>query len=132
AAWIAVSVVAPAQPPGPPTARPSASAPAMTPMRPVGGNSLVQAELLLTDAGEGTKIEMTCRYGSAGGYEPGQRASYSLVVISRTGQSETVATWQVAPGEEPWIRVVTGFARTDLERIEIQRANGVAVLTYEP
>jgi anti-sigma factor RsiW len=116
---------------GNPSATPSAgvsvsSAPAR-PMVPVGTDEMT-ASLALTSVAWGTRLDLTCDY-EADGYEEAGGATYALVVRTRDGRVEQVATWRGLPGRTMQLDAATATRREDIASVEVRTADGDRVLT---
>lgn len=109
----------------PPTS--SVSTPAARPMTAV-RNVGMQASLALASVPWGTRLDLTCSYAAPGGrYEP-QATTYSMVVRTRDGRTEQVATWQALPGRTMQLTAATAAARADISSVEVRAADGAPVL----
>jgi anti-sigma factor RsiW len=122
----------------PPTsaATPTASrsvAPVGEAMLPVGAGP-VKAAVALTGVAWGTKLELTCTYAKAGsaddaGYQGPAATAYALVVHTREGRVEQVATWKALPGKTMRLTGATATGRTDITEVEVRTSDGRVVLT---
>ncbi|MFC4783848.1 anti-sigma factor family protein [Nocardioides sp. MAHUQ-72] len=121
---------------GGPDRGPSASAPtrvaAGRPMTPVGSDSGMQADVALAPVPWGTRLDLTCSYavGPAAGYhdEPAGDATYALVVRTRDGRTEQVATWRSLPGRTMRLTAATSAAQAEIASVEVRTAQGEPVL----
>jgi len=114
-----------------PTATPSVTTSAtptgrpMVAVRDVG----MQASLALQSVAWGTRLDLSCRYAPAatvyGGEHP---AAYSLVVHTRDGRSQQVATWRSIPGHTMQLSAATSTARANISSVEVHAAGGATVL----
>ncbi len=119
-----------------PVATPTASrtAPVAEAMLPVGAGP-VQAAVALTGVAWGTKLDLTCSYakggsGDDGGYTgPAAAKAYALVVHTREGREEQVATWKALPGKTMRLTGATATGRTDITTVEVRTDDGRVVLT---
>jgi len=123
--------------PGPtaPTATPD-GAPAR-PMRPVRGSDVpMTARLSLTGVPWGTRLDLTCSYpvpeapgrGTYGSAAGGERTAYTMVVRTRAGEVERVATWRALPGETMRLTAATAAAREAIAVVQVRTADGSPVL----
>ena len=119
---------------GEPTSTASASATAVAP-RPTGQPMIavaptpVSADVLLSAVAWGTRLDLTCSYAAdAGDYEPSSSREYALVVHTREGRDEQVATWRGLPGRTMHLSAATATIRSDIERVELRTAEGAVVL----
>jgi len=105
---------------------PSADAPLQ--MRQVGQRE-VAASLAMEQVPWGTRLELVCTYD--GGHDPDAGAeapSYSLVVHTRDGRSEQVATWRAVPGRSVEVPAATAAARDDISSVDVRTLDGRLVL----
>ena len=97
----------------------------MTAVRDVG----MQASLALQGVAWGTRLDLSCSYAPAstlyGGTQP---TTYSLVVQTRDGRSQQVATWRSLPGHTMQLSAATSTARANISSVEVHAANGQTVL----
>ena len=109
----------------PPAGSPKAGvAAAGTPMVPQ-GYAPMQARVALAGVAWGTRLDLTCSYATA---TTGQPATYVLVVRTRDGRSEQVATWRAVPGRTMRLSAATSARRADISSVEVRTASGRAVL----
>lgn len=113
---------------GPGTAEPAASAPATTapsqPMVALSGDA-VSGELALTGVAWGTRLDLTCTYEAGEDYGAG---AYAMVVRTRDGHTEQVATWRGLPGKTMRLSAATATGRDDIASVEVRTAAGDPVL----
>lgn len=118
-------------------ASPSASAtragPAGKAMVPV-GTGPVTAAVALTGVAWGTKLDLTCSYAKGGSGDDGRYTSptasaYALVVHTREGGVEQVATWKGLPGRTMRLTGATATGRTDITSVDVRTSDGRVVLT---
>ncbi|EWT02576.1 transmembrane anti-sigma factor [Intrasporangium oryzae NRRL B-24470] len=90
----------------------------------------VRANLALHDVAWGTRLDLTCTYASAPGsdYDPGQPAAYSLVIRTKDGRTEQVATWRSVPGHTMRLSAATAASRADIASAEVRTADGEPIL----
>jgi hypothetical protein len=72
-------------------------------------------------------MSITCTYWrppSSAGNPP----AYSLVVRTRSGQEEQVATWRAVPGRATTIDAATAAPLADIARVEVRTAQGMPLL----
>ncbi|MGT2427162.1 anti-sigma factor family protein [Amnibacterium kyonggiense] len=86
------------------------------------GGSRLTADLHVTPAGWGTRIDWSCAYaatasGPAERYAP---TSYSLVVHTHTGGTATVATWTSDGGEARDLVASTAIPADDIASVDIR------------
>ncbi|NMO54385.1 hypothetical protein HH310_24770 [Actinoplanes sp. TBRC 11911] len=107
-----------------PTTPPPGPAMAMTP---VDGVSPITANLRLTSATGGTRVELVCTYS-----ESAPRPwTFRLIAYGPDDQQEQLGSWQAAPGTEFPMKAVTHFAGGSLDRLELVRYDGKALLAYD-
>lgn len=126
--------------PGDPSDRPSA-APSPTPdlaparrMRPVAETTMT-ARLSLTGLPWGTRLDLTCSYPAAaptgrGGteYDDHAATTYTLVVRTRDGAVQEVATWRALAGRTMRLTGATATAPGRIEAVQVRTADGSPVL----
>jgi hypothetical protein len=90
----------------------------------------VRASLDLASVQWGTRIELTCTYSSSadGHYEQSWPAAYALVIHTRDGRVEQVATWRGLPGRTMRVTAATAAGLADIVSAEVRTADGEAVL----
>ncbi len=114
----------------PPTTTPTATVatPSAVPMEPV-GPSPVSADVLLASVPWGTRLDVTCTYeDDEEEYEARPDATYALVVRTRDGRTEQVATWRGLPGRTMHLSAATANRRGDIASIEMRTTEGLVVL----
>ncbi len=113
----------------PPAASPAA--PTGRPMESVGFEWMT-ANLALTSVSWGTKLDLTCSYPSppAGVNHPEEWA-YVMVVRTRDGRTEQVATWRALPGKTMRLAAATATDVADISSVEIRTSSGEPVLRLE-
>jgi Putative zinc-finger len=95
------------------------------------GPTPVEASLLVASVAWGTRLDLTCSYADAAEedeYEASPAAQYALVVRTRDGQSQEVATWHGLPGRTMHLTGATATRRPDMEAVEVRTADGIVVL----
>ena len=93
----------------------------------------VTATLAMESVPWGTRLELTCTYvvdgGAAGSaYGSGEPPSYALVVSTRDGRTEQVATWQAVPGRSTVVPAATATDRADIASVDVRTTDGETVL----
>ena len=123
-----------------PTAAPTGPSPTSTtsptsaavgrPMTPVGYTDM-EAQVALTSVPWGTRLDLTCSYETeqhvAPGAQPGAGTTYSLVVHTRDGRTEQVATWRGLPGRSMRLAAATSATAAQISSVEV-RSGGQPVL----
>jgi anti-sigma-K factor RskA len=79
----------------------------------------VQATALVTDVAWGTRIQLTCRYGSS--YEP--EREYSLVVVDKKGNPHPAGSWRLVPGRPTTFIGGTALKRDEIASVQITLAD---------
>jgi anti-sigma factor RsiW len=123
-ALIAFGVLAWTRDTAPPSAPPPGPAVAMTP---VDGVSPITATLRLTTTAGGTRVDMVCAYSASA---PGPY-TFRLIAYGPDDQKEQLGSWQAAPGTDFSMPAVTHFAGGSLDRLELVRYDGKALLAYD-
>ncbi len=117
---------------GSPTMSTTPTAPGR-PMAPV-GQSVMTAALALTSVAWGTRLDLTCTYAEeeASGSptsDAGDGHEYALVVRTREGRDEQVATWRALPGRSMRLTGATATLRSDIGEVQVRSATGRLVLS---
>ena len=115
----------PSTPAGPATS-PASVAPA-TPMYPVRPLP-VTAEVSLTSVAWGTRLDLTCTYEEPTDGQKGRSWRYALVVETRDGEAEQVATWVAKPGKTFEITAATASPKSEIASVEVQTPEGETLL----
>ncbi|HET6653196.1 MAG TPA: zf-HC2 domain-containing protein [Nocardioides sp.] len=113
-----------------PSAGPSASPPSVapaTPMYPVRPLP-VTAEVSLTSVSWGTRLDLTCTYEEPKDGHEGRSWRYALVVETRDGEAEQVATWVAKPGKTFDITGATASPKSEIAAVEVQTPEGETLL----
>jgi hypothetical protein len=103
-------------------------------MTPVGGEQGMQASVALADVDWGTRLDLTCSYAAEQAYpgEPAAHSStYSLVVRTRDGRTEQVATWRALPGRTMQLTAATDAGQDQIASVEVRTAQGEPVLRLD-
>lgn len=107
---------------------PAPGARAMTPV----GAARVQGWLTLETVPWGTRLTLECTYGStAGGYGGADPAGYVLVVRTRGGGEQEVATWRGVPGRSMQLAAATATGRAEIVSVEVRADDGRPVLRLQ-
>jgi hypothetical protein len=116
----------------PPVAGPTV--PGARTMTPVGAEQGMRASVALADVAWGTRLDLTCSYAAEEGYpgEPGAHPSaYALVVRTRDGRTEQVATWRALPGRTMQLTAATDAGQDQIASVEVRTAQGEPVLRLD-
>lgn len=95
------------------------------------GQDVVEASLGLESVAWGTRLQLTCRYTSDAddaAYSPSAPPSYALVVHTRDGRTEQVATWKAVPGRTTTLSAATASERSDITSVDVTTMSGDRVL----
>jgi hypothetical protein len=105
---------------------PTAVAQTMTPL----DQDSVDARVALTSVAWGTRLDLTCSYEEPSGGYPHDAAAptYSLVVRTRGGAVEQVATWKALPGRTMHLTGATALDTDQIASVEVRTAAGQPVL----
>jgi hypothetical protein len=94
------------------------------PMARVSSDPMV-ASVALTPVAWGTRLDLTCSYPThAAAYGGG---SYALVVHTKDGRTERVATWNGLPGQSMKVTGATAAWKQDIKSVEVTTQTGKAV-----
>ena len=117
--------------PGPTPTAGRTVAPVGEAMLPVGSGP-VRAAVAVTGVAWGTRLDLTCTYADTGdgsGYDGESAGAYALVVHTREGGVEQVATWKALPGRTMRLSGATATGRSDITSVDVRTADGRVVLT---
>ncbi len=93
------------------------------------GPTPVRADVLVANVAWGTRLDVTCSYAADDeDYESSPGAEYALVVRTRDGGAEQVATWRGLPGRTMRLSAATATSRSEIETVEMRTSDGVVVL----
>lgn len=93
------------------------------------GQASMRANVAFESVAWGTRLSLTCTYDAAApGYGEPQQTSYALVVRTRDGRTEQVATWRGLPGRTMMLDAATASRRADIASVEVRTAEGQPVL----
>lgn len=95
------------------------------------GKTPVEANVLVSDVAWGTRLDLTCSYATleeTDEYDASPAAEYALVVRTRDGSAEQVATWRGLPGRTMHVSGATATRRQDIQAVELRTADGLVVL----
>ena len=111
----------------PSSTQPTTQTPVLTAMRPARPTSPVSGEVGLVAVEGGTRVDMLCRY--AEGYE-GTWTVRLVVIPADGGPPEQIGTWTAESGSEVKLQAITHFTPGEIGRIEVQRGDTTALLTW--
>ena len=87
----------------------------------------LRASLAMEDVAWGTRLSITCTYDE-GGYRAEELPSYALVVHTRDGAAQQVATWRAVSGKPTTVVAATASRRSEITSVEVRTARGDPVL----
>jgi len=114
-----------------PSSTPAASAPTSVVSAPAQQMTQVSvdpmtATVSLNSVDWGTRLDLTCNYpGRTLAYEGG---AYALVVRTKDGRSERVATWNGLPGRVMHVSGATHARADEITQVEVKKVSGSPVL----
>jgi hypothetical protein len=89
------------------------------------GSDPMVAAVALTPVQWGTRLDLTCSYPrSSAVYEGG---SYAMVVHTKDGRTERVASWNGVPGQTMHVSGATATWRHDIRKVVVTNAEGTPV-----
>jgi len=102
--------------------RPSQTGVAMTQVT----RTPLAARLTMDNVAWGTKLTLTCTYDAPvyGGHVP----SYALLIHTKDGRTEHVATWRAVPDRTTVLTAATEARPGDIASVEVRTINGQPVL----
>jgi hypothetical protein len=104
--------------------RPTVVQPSLLPMTQLSRDPMV-ASVALTPVAWGTELHLTCSYPrGASQYEGG---AYALVVHTKDGRTERVATWNGVPGGSMKVSGATAAWKQDIRSVEVTKRDGTPV-----
>ncbi len=115
-------------------------APAATPVSPAQPMSLVHddgvtADVSLTSVGWGTRVDLTCSYSREGGgvedYGTADGLRFTLVIHTKEGRTEQVASWTSLPGRTLHMPGATSATVEDIDRVEVRSDDGQPLLRLD-
>jgi hypothetical protein len=86
----------------------------------------LRARLTMDSVDWGTKLTLTCTYDAP--VYPGEVPSYSLLVHTKGGRVEHVATWRAVPGKTTVLNAATAASPADITSVEVRTTSGQPVL----
>jgi Putative zinc-finger len=114
---------------------PAPSAPSTTVALPVGqamvpiGHASVRASVAFEGVPWGTRLDLTCSYvAGAHEYELPAQATYALVIQTRDGRTQQIATWRAIPGRTLQLSAATAANPTEIALVVVRSEDGRPVL----
>lgn len=95
--------------------------PSGTAMTPLGAYP-VRADVRLTDADWGTRVDMSCSY------EGGKGGDYVLVAVGPDGSTTRLASWYAVPDNTAELTVGTPLSREEISALEVRVPGGPVLL----
>lgn len=112
--------------PSPPVATQSRQLAEAQPMERV-GDIPMSASLSLTSVPWGTRLDLSCSYSRPSGYGAPREWQLALVVHTRGGRDEQVATWRARPGNME-LTASTALEADRITSVEVRSAAGDPVM----
>lgn len=88
----------------------------------------VRADVSLAQGSSGTTVGYVCRYADDDYSGDGHAYRYNLVLFTRAGERETVASWWAEPGKTFADDTTTAIALKDITKVELQNDHGTPIL----
>ena len=88
----------------------------------------VLGDLALTSVAWGTRLDLTCSYDEPTSTYQDQPHYYALVVHTRDGGTEQVATWNALPGRTMHLTGATALTTAEIASVEVRTETGDPVL----
>ncbi|MGY2702629.1 anti-sigma factor family protein [Nocardioides sp. HB32] len=88
----------------------------------------VWGKVALTSVLWGTRLDLTCSYEEPASAYPDGGHTYALVVHTRDGGTEQVATWNGLPGRTMHVTGATALTTDQIRTVEVQDAAGDTLL----
>jgi hypothetical protein len=110
----------------PPVTSSATTAPAQQ-MSPV-GDEVMTASLALTPVAWGTRLDLACTYDPEDDQALRRRWTYVMIVHTRDGSSQQVATWRALPGRTMRLSAATAAGVSDLTWVEVRTQDGRPIL----
>ena len=86
------------------------------------------ADVLVANVAWGTRLDASRSYAAEDeDYDASPGAEYALVVRTRDGRAEQVATWRGLPGRTMRLSAATATSRSEIETVEMRTADGVVL-----
>jgi hypothetical protein len=93
----------------------------------------MSVDVAMTSVAWGTRMSVTCSYGSTTGLPDYQSSpSYALVVTDSSGDEQQVATWAAVPGRKVTVDAATAVPLDSIGELEVRTATGAALLSASP
>jgi hypothetical protein len=92
------------------------------------GQRQLRASVAFENVAWGTRLNLTCTYSPSGDYGHGDLTSYALVVRTKDGRTQQVATWRAVPGRTTTVTAASASRRADIASVEVRTMSGRPVL----
>jgi hypothetical protein len=96
----------------------------------VRGGGPLQANLRVDSVAWGTRLRLTCDYRVSGPYPELSSRTYALVVHTRDGRSERVASWRVLPNRITTVVGASAARTSDITSVDIRSDSGRPVMRF--
>ena len=96
-------------------------------MSPIGQDTL-RATVTLSAVAWGTRLDLTCTYAAYVQREVGTVPTYVLVVHTRDGRTERLATWRAVAGRTITVSAGTALGTGEIASVEVLNRSQVPVL----
>ena len=90
----------------------------------------ISADIALTSVAWGTRLDLTCSYDRPDGEPKDRTWRYALVVKTKDGETEQVATWLARPGRTYEISGATASSKDEIYEVEVQTPQGEPLLKW--
>jgi hypothetical protein len=102
--------------------------PDLVAMRPVAATSPITAEVGVSGAESGSRIQMQCRYTSQG---PAGPWTLELMVVPRDGgPPQKVSSWSAGRGDQFEVTTTSVLPPSEIGRVEIRKADGTVLMVH--
>jgi anti-sigma factor RsiW len=92
------------------------------------GQQSFEASLVVEPVRWGTRLTLTCRYAAADGQDGASGTSYALVIHTRDGRSQRLASWRAVPGRSFDLEAATSVDSEEIESVDVRTLTGRRVL----
>lgn len=94
-----------------------------------GSGDPMTANVALTSAAWGTRLDLTCSYPAWPGRAGYASGAYALVVHTADGRTQRVATWRGVPGKTMHLTAATAASSSEISSVDVVRQDGSPVLS---
>lgn len=92
------------------------------------GQTQLTARVAMEPVAWGTRLSITCRYQTQGYTDAAALPDYSLVVRTRDGAEQQVATWRAVAGTPTTVTAATAARASQIASVEVRTTKGKPVL----